>query len=321
MPRPLDPPVAVRVGLLSSVPDSGVYIGYERGYYRELGLDLQLETIPDPNTISTLVGTNQLDVGCFGINANPFQAAARGVGVKMVADKGSLRPGFGYAALLARQDLVESRQTPSLADIRKRTITKLAPCDSSDPWFERAFQRGGFARDEIEFSFMPFPDANVALANKAAELSWQIEPLVTLATERGIGTRFVGGEDIYPGQQVAALFYSPEFANRTDAAQRFMIAYVRALRDYNDAFAKGRGRAEIVQILAKHTTVKDLALYDKMRPAGLDPDGRLNVQSIRDDLGAFGRLGCITSELADVNRVVDESFVQNAVSVLGLYQP
>ena len=135
MPRPLDPLVVVRVGLLSSVSDSGVYIGYERGYYRELGLDLQLETVPDPNTISTLVGTNQLDVGGFGINANPFQAAARGVGVKMVADKGSLRPGFGYAALLARQDLVESGQIRSLADVRKRTITKLAPCDSSDPWF------------------------------------------------------------------------------------------------------------------------------------------------------------------------------------------
>jgi NitT/TauT family transport system substrate-binding protein len=321
LPRALDPPVSVRVGLLSSVSDSGVYIGYERGYYRDLGLDLQLETIPDPNTISTLVSTNQLDVGGFGVNANPFQAAARGVAVKMVADKGSLRQGFGYAALMARQDLVDSGQLRGLADVRRRTISKLAPCDSSDPWFERAFQRGGFTRDEVEFTLMPFPDANVALANRAVELSWQIEPLVTLAVERGIATRWVGGEDVYPNNQVAALFYSPDFAGRTDAAQRFMIAYVRSLRDYNDAFGKGRGRAEVAQILAKHTTVKDLALLDKMIPAGLDPDGRLNVPGMRDDLEAFGRLGCITSELADVSRVVDESFVQHAVSVLGPYQP
>src|SRR5207248_11371321 len=82
MPWALDPPVAVRVGLLSSVSDSGVYIGYERGYYRELGLDLQLETVADPNAISTLLGTNQLDVGGLGVNANPYQAAARGIGVK-----------------------------------------------------------------------------------------------------------------------------------------------------------------------------------------------------------------------------------------------
>src|SRR5687767_14642854 len=49
-PAPLDPPVTVRVGLLSSISDSGVYIGLERGYYHELGLDLQVETISDPNT-------------------------------------------------------------------------------------------------------------------------------------------------------------------------------------------------------------------------------------------------------------------------------
>ena len=321
MPAPLAPPVTVRIGVLSSVSDSGVYIGYERGYYRELGLELQIETIPDPNAISTLTGTNQLDVGGFGVNANPFQAAARGIGIKMVADKGSLRTGFGYAALIGRQDLMDSGQLQSPADLRGRTITKLSPCDSSDPWFERVFQRGGITRDDIEFTFMPFPDVNAALANKAVDVGWQLEPLITLASERSIATRWIRGDEIYPNQQIATLFYSPDFAARTDAAQRFMIAYVRSLRDYNDAFAKNRGRAEVAEVLARNTTVKDLGLYDKMTPAGLDPDGRMNVQGIRDDLAVFGRLGCITSELADVGRVVDESFVNYAVGVLGPYQP
>src|SRR5262245_49685448 len=72
-PTALEPPVTVRVGALSSISDSGFYIGYERGYYRELGLDLQLETIPDPNAISTSLAANQLEVGGFGVNANPFQ--------------------------------------------------------------------------------------------------------------------------------------------------------------------------------------------------------------------------------------------------------
>jgi NitT/TauT family transport system substrate-binding protein len=319
MPAPLAPPVTVRIGVLSSVSDSGIYIGLERGYYRDLGLELQVETIPDPNAISTLTGTNQLDVGGFGVNANPFQAAARGIGIKMVADKGSLRTGFGYAALIGRQDLMDSGQLQSPADLRGRTITKLSPCDSSDPWFERVFQRGGITRDDVEFSMMPFPDVNAALANKAVEVGWQLEPLITLAAARGIATRWIGGDEIYPNQQIATLFYSPDFAARTEAAQRFMIGYVRSLRDYNDAFAKNRGRAEVAEILARSTTVKDLALYDQMVPAGLDPDGRLNVQGVRDDLAVFSRLGCITSELADVGRVVDESFVNNAVSVLGPY--
>src|SRR5262245_40232153 len=54
MPGPLSPPMTVRVGLLASVSDSGVYIGWARGYYRELGLELDVEMVPDPNLIVTL---------------------------------------------------------------------------------------------------------------------------------------------------------------------------------------------------------------------------------------------------------------------------
>src|SRR3989442_84482 len=59
MPAPLSPPVTVKVGLLSSISDSGVFIGLERGYYRDLGLELQVESIPDPSAQTTLISTNQ----------------------------------------------------------------------------------------------------------------------------------------------------------------------------------------------------------------------------------------------------------------------
>ncbi len=320
MPRPLDPPVTVKVGLLSSVSDSGVYLGYERGYYQELGLDLQLETIPDPNTIAQLVNTGQLDVGGFGVNANPFMAAARGIGVKLVAEKGSLRPGFGFAQAIVRQDLWDTGQVRTFADLRGRTIARLSQCDAHDPLIERLVERAGIARSDVEVVYLSFPDMNPALANRAVDLALQIEPLATLAVERGIASRFASGDEIYLNMQIAALYYSPEFAGRTEAAQRFMVAYVRSLRDYNDAFAKNVNRAEAAQILAKHTTVKDLPIYERMIPAGLDPDGRLNVAGIRDDLALYQRLGCITGEIADATRVIDESFVNYAVSVLGPYQ-
>jgi ABC-type nitrate/sulfonate/bicarbonate transport system substrate-binding protein len=320
-PAPLSPPVTAKVGLLSSVSDSGVYIGFERGYYRELGLELELETVPDPNTIGQLVNANRLDVGGFGVNANPFMAAARGIGVKMVADKGSLRTGFGYNSVLTRPDLYDSGQVRSVTDLRGRTISRLSQCDSHEPLIQRLLDGAGLTRNDVETTLMSFPDMNAALGNGAIDIALQIEPLATLALERGIAARLATADQIYPNQQLAALYFSPDFAARTDAAQRFMIAYVRSMRDYNDAFGKGQGRAEVAQILAKHTTVKDLGLYDRMIPAGLDPDGRLNVAGIRDDVALFGRQGCITGDVADIGRVVDESFVNYALSVLGPYQP
>jgi NitT/TauT family transport system substrate-binding protein len=318
MPAPLSPPVTVRAGMLGAITDAGIFIALERGYYRELGLDVQIETITDPNTNTTLVGTNQLEVGAAGVDANPFQAAARGVGLKMVADKGRFFPGF--SGVIVRQDLLDSGHVRSWADLKERTIAKLTQCDSSDPPLARGFERGGFTRDDINVVYMGLPDMNAALANKAIDAAWQIEPLSTLAQERGIAAKFAPGDELYPNQQIAVLFYSPEFAKRTDAAQHFMIAYVRGLRDYNDAFARNVGRAEVEQILAKYTPVKDLALYDRITPAGLDPDGRMNLQAIRDDLAFFARQGCVSGEIADVSQVVDDSFIDYALRVLGPYQ-
>ena len=61
------------------------------------------------------------------------------------------------------------------------------------------------------------------------------------------------------------------------------------------------------------------ALLSLCRTAGLDPDGRMNVQGVRDDLAFFARQGCISGEVADVGQVVDESFIDYAVGVLGPY--
>jgi ABC-type nitrate/sulfonate/bicarbonate transport system substrate-binding protein len=320
MPAPLSPPVAVHVGVLSSISDSGIYIGVAKGYYRELGLDVQVDTISDPNTIGTLVNTNQLDVGGYGVNTNPFLAAARGIGVKMVADKATLRPGFeGFVALVARKELLDSGQIRTWADLRGRKLAKLAPCDSNEPNVEKALERGGLTRDDVEIVYMAFPDMVPALANGAVDAAVLLEPFIAVAKERGIAGPIPGTDELYPNQQVATLYYSPDFAQRTEAARRFMIGYLRAVRDYNDAFTKGVGRAEVVQILAQNTPVKDVALYDKLVPAGLDPDGRLSVAGIRDDVALWTRIGCTQGEVADVRQVIDESFAQYAVGVLGPY--
>ena len=221
--------------------------------------------------------------------------------------------------MMVRQDLYDSGQIRTFADLRGRQVGKLSRCDSGDPQLERALERGGLTHDDVELRYMSFPDMNAALANRGLDVTWQVEPLATLAEDLGIARRLFGGDEIYPNQQLATLYYSPDFVARPDAAQRFMIAYIRSLRDYNDAFVRNVGRAEVAQILAQNTTVKDLALYDRIVPAGLDPDGRLNVQGIREDLALFVRLGCISGDPPDVSRLVDESYANYAVSVLGPY--
>ena len=107
-------------------------------------------------------------------------------------------------------------------------------------------------------------------------------------------------------------------AKRTDVARAWTVAYVRGLRDYNDAVRNRRGREEIYQILMENTSVKDRAVYDRMVLPGMHPDGELNVASIREALSDFRASGDVKADI-DLDQVVDLSFIRYARQVLGPY--
>ena len=98
-----------------------------------------------------------------------------------------------------------------------------------------------------------------------------------------------------------------------------MRAYIRGCRAYNAAFSQGANaseREEIVAILMKWTSLKDKSLYEKMTPAGLDHDGRLNMASLKQDAEYYLSQGYIKSAPA-WDAIVDNHFVDEAVKTLG----
>jgi len=104
-----------------------------------------------------------------------------------------------------------------------------------------------------------------------------------------------------------------------EQAKGFMIAYVKGLRDYNDAFEKNQGKAEIIKILTMHTKIKDPAIFEKVVPVGLNPDGMINILSLKQDAQWYLDKGYV-KDLPDIDKIVDLSYAKNAVKVLGPYK-
>jgi NitT/TauT family transport system substrate-binding protein len=137
--------------------------------------------------------------------------------------------------------------------------------------------------------------------------------------------RVAGNDVTYPDQQTAATVFSDHFIKgRRDAAERFMRAYLRGVRMYNDALQDGHlagPRAnEVIPILVKYTTIKDESMFRRMIPSYCNPDGEVNVASLRKDLEFFRELGLIEKKDASVDGVVDPSFARAAVAKLGPYR-
>ena len=115
---------------------------------------------------------------------------------------------------------------------------------------------------------LPFPDMVAALTNGSIDAGLLIEPFVAAAVGSGVGVRWKGVDEFSPSYQIAMLLYAPHFAapEQRSVAERFMLGYLRGVRDYNDAFVSHRGQDSVFDILIHHTPVKNRALDDVMVP-------------------------------------------------------
>jgi NitT/TauT family transport system substrate-binding protein len=168
------------------------------------------------------------------------------------------------------------------------------------------------------------PDHVAALRNKSVDASASVEPAPTLAIKNGDAVLIKSDDEILPDHQIAVLLYSEDFALRQkEIATRFMRAYIRAVRFYNDALKEGRLEGttadEVIAILSEATPIKNRDIYKSITPTGMNPDGRVNKASLAYDLAFYREQGLVKSAV-DLDHVVDGSFVETTLQELGSYR-
>ena len=74
------------------------------------------------------------------------------------------------------------------------------------------------------------------------------------------------GQHLRAGQlTVAILQFGPSMLDKApDVGERFVTAYLRGARYYDEALARPDGKAEIAPILMKYTPLKDRSIYDRI---------------------------------------------------------
>ena len=311
----------VPVGISPVMSSAAMFIAQEKGYFKEQGLNVIINPFKASGAkMVPFLATGQLFVGGGNINAGMYNAIANDIPIKIVSDKGTVSPGHGYLALVVRKDHVDSGRYKSFKDLKGMRMAVTAQGVSQQIVTEMYLKKVGLSLDDIDLKFLGYSDINIALVNKSVDASVQIEPLVAAAVDKGIAVRVAGDDEIYPNQQSAAIFYSPVFMEKyPEQAKGFMVAYVKGLRDYNDAFEKNKGKDEIIKILTKHTKIKDAAIYNKVVPVGLSPDGMVNMLSLKQDAQWYHEKGYV-KKLPDIDNIVDLSYSKHAVKVLGPYK-
>jgi NitT/TauT family transport system substrate-binding protein len=319
---PLSPPVALKLGLPHLLADVGFFVAQDRGYFAEEGLEVEFVRTPSLNEVIPAVSTGEMDAASGGIGAALFNAVARGLPMKMVADRGTLGPGSGYMSLVIRKDLLESGQVRDFADLRGLTIAASSAGAITELVTVKAAERGGLRPADVKVVYLGIGDTPAALVNRSIDGAMALEPNVTLIVNQGSGDVFRTTNDIVPNLTVGVVMYADNFIRaKPEAARRFMVAYLRGIRDFNDAFFRQppRGRAEVIAALVNHTGVRDPQVYETMTMPGLSPDGGINLASIADAQQWWHEQGQVR-EPVDVAQLWDGSYLDHARARLGHYQ-
>ncbi len=310
----------VKVGVANTLNDATLYIAQDRGYFREAGVEVEFVDFDSGGRMIAPLGAGQIDVGSGAISAGLYNAIERGVGIRIVADRGRTAPGFLYQTLVVRKELVDSGRVKTLADLKGLKFAAAAPGVTSLSVLNQAMIAGGHTYEDAEKVYLAFPQQVVAMRNGAIDFSTLIEPFGSEAVNQGSGVRWINTEDFYPGNIIGVIFFGEKMAaERPEMGRRFIGAYLRAVRDFVDASRDGKldgpGADSIVSTIISHFKVSE-AMVRGMYVQAINPNGGVTADELRKDWVFFRDQGLIKGS-TPIEKIVDMSFVDAALKDIG----
>jgi NitT/TauT family transport system substrate-binding protein len=316
----------VHVGILNAAGDVGLFLADARGYFKAEGLDVTLSLLDSAVKMVPLLGTGDLDVGGGATSASLYNAAERKIDVRVVASRARTAPGYMYQALVIRKDLVDSGRYKTYADIKGMKFAFASPGSTPTSSLNELVKKAGIAYSDVNVIYLNFGAQVAALQSKAIDGTIMVEPYLSQVTKIGAAVNVTPTEAYYPGSEVSLLLYGDKFIkDRPDVAKRFMKAFLRGVRDFNDVIANGRWKTgpaadEVIKIFAKNVDMPEATIRE-MTLQYADPDGKVNMPSLRTDLAFFKEAGNVTSKTITADMIADLSFAEKAAAELGPYKP
>jgi NitT/TauT family transport system substrate-binding protein len=310
----------IKIGLVAGTGATPVFVAQGRGYYEKQGLDVQFVTVSSGAELLPLMASNQLDGGISSPAAALFNAVATNVSLKVVADAGKQDAGAWWGGLVVRPQLLDDGTIKTAADLKGKTIAVTAPGVGTYMNTVSLLESNRMSDKDVNITFLNFADMLSALASGKIDAADMVEPSITQGEAQGVLKRWVSNAEIAPGEQEAVLMITPALANNTDVANRFILAYVQGLHDYRSAFGpeKTDQAAVISSVMPMLPSSYTADLVSRVHPTALDPDGLVNADSLKHQQDWYMQHGFVKS-LADVDKLVDNSFVEHARTVLAAH--
>jgi len=310
--------VSLIIGTQGNAGEIGIYAGIELGYFQEEGLEINPQYFRTGPEALPALAAGHIDIGNGGVGASFFNAPARGIPLKMVADLQFISPTYRGTVWAVRSELIDSGQVKEAKDFKGLTVGLGSLGTASDIDLDKILDAGGLTRADIEIKTLPYTDMVAAFANKSIDFAYVFEPIRTTILEQRTAKEWKTSGEIYPNHESSVVFYGPTMEQKREAGRRFMVGYLRGVRWAREMYEKRD--SQVYELTARWATIKDPELLRKLVPPEANPDGSVYRGSLENDLAYYVGQNLV-DQPPDLDQVIDNTYVEYAISRLGKYKP
>jgi NitT/TauT family transport system substrate-binding protein len=220
-------PTTLNVGVIPIADVAPLYLGIEKGFFKEQQLTIKPQLAEGGAAITPAVLSGDFQIG-FSNTISLLIAASKDLPVQIIS-QGVLA---GKTEEEAWADLLVLKDGPikDAKDLEGKTIAVNTLKNICEVTIKASLEQDGVAVDTLEFTEVPFPDMNAALEAGRVDAACVVEPFVSqgkAGKARGIDPFYVRTA---PDLTVATYFTSTQYAEQNaDVVDRFVEAMNKSL--------------------------------------------------------------------------------------------
>jgi NitT/TauT family transport system substrate-binding protein len=309
-----DDALKARIGVLRLSSSAPVFIAQDKGYFRDVGLDIELKFFDAAQPVAVATTAGDIDFGITAFTAGLYNLAGKGT-LKVIGGMSREKAGYPLIGYFASNNAYAAGlKTPKDLAGKRVAVTQMG--SSFHYSLGLLADKYGFKLSEV--TVLPLQ----SLSNAAAALKGETvdAALLPVSTARPLmdsgGAKFLGWVGDETPWQLGAVFAAPKTLANKELVTKVLAALERADREYHDVIlaAVKDGKAPInevtrplLEIIAKYTNLPVEQVVGNC--AYIDADGKLDVGDVDNQIKWLQSQGFVDKGF-DAGAIIAKEFVK-----------
>lgn len=303
---------AINVGALRFTSHAANFVAFERGYFKEEGLDVTFKFFQAAQPMAVAVASQDVDYAVTAISGGLISLAEKGaakvIGGALMEEEGI----DGQQVLVSDAAFQAGITSPAQLDGKSWGVTQSG---SSFHYMGAKIA----AKEGITLKYKPLQKVGAVIgALKTGQIdSWSIVPHIAKPLSGSGAVHTIANvSDYIPNYQVTVVFTSADnAANERETTESFLRAFSKGAAEFNAALVDKTAGDEAAEDMVKlvHKYVYTDRPYDKAAPSirngamRISENAALNMDSVNDQLDWFIAEDLVKDSIT-IDTLVDDSY-------------